>query len=52
MPAKSKRGETPVEELFGASREMFDSMTEDELEEMAHTKHATLPEPKKPSEGN
>lgn len=48
----AKRGETPVEELFGASREMFDSMTEDELEEMAHTKHATLPEPKKPSEGN
>ncbi len=59
MPAKSKaqqkaagaalsakRGETPVEDLFGASKEMFDSMTEAELEELAHTKTAKLPEHK------
>lgn len=48
MPAKSKaqqraagaalsakRGETPKSELKGASREMVDSMTESELEELA-----------------
>lgn len=59
MPAKSKaqqkaagaalsakRGETPVEDLFGASKEMFDSMTGTELEELAKTKTAKLPEHK------
>lgn len=50
MPAKSKaqqraagaalsakRGETPRSELRGASRDMFDSMTEEELEDLAAT---------------
>lgn len=59
MPAKSKaqqkaagaalsakRGETPAAALFGASREMFDSMSEAELEELAQTKTAKLPEHK------
>ena len=59
MPAKSKaqqkaagaalsakRGETPAVVLFGASKEMFDSMTEAELEELAKTKTANLPEHK------
>ena len=42
----AKRGETTARELFGASKEMFDSMTEAELEDMAHTKLAKLPEHK------
>jgi Protein of unknwon function (DUF3008) len=59
MPAKSKaqqraagaalsakRGETLKEDLFGASKEMFQSMTEAELEELAHTKTAKLPQHK------
>ncbi|MBK4217073.1 DUF3008 family protein [Paracoccus caeni] len=57
MPAKSKaqqraagaalsakRGETKVSELQGASREMYDSMTEDELEDFASTKLDGLPD--------
>ena len=57
MPAKSqaqqqaagaalaaKRGETPVSKLQGASREMYDSMSEKELEEFAETKRRGLPE--------
>ena len=40
----AKRGETPPDELQGASRSMFDSMTEDELEELASTRHDGLPE--------
>lgn len=57
MPAKSraqqkaagaalsaKRGETTRDELEGASREMFDSMTEAELEELASTEHKGKPE--------
>jgi len=57
MPAKSKaqqmaagaalsakRGETKVSELKGASREMYDSMSESELEEFAETKRKKLPE--------
>lgn len=51
MPAKSqaqqkaagaalsaKRGETSKSELKGASREMYDSMSEKELEELASTR--------------
>ena len=51
MPAKSaaqqkaagaalsaKRGDTPKSELKGASRQMVNSMTEKELEEMASTR--------------
>lgn len=57
MPAKSKaqqkaagaalsakRGEMKKSDLKGASREMVDSMTEDELEEIAGTERKDLPE--------
>ncbi|HSD92861.1 MAG TPA: DUF3008 family protein [Methyloceanibacter sp.] len=57
MPAKSaaqqkaagaalaaKRGETPVGELKGASKSMYKSMTEKELEEFASTKRKGKPE--------
>ena len=57
MPAKSqaqqkaagaalaaKRGEIKKSELIGASKEMYESMTEKELEELAETKRKGLPE--------
>ena len=57
MPAKSKaqqraagaalaakRGEMPAKELKGASRGMFDSMSEKELEDLAATAHEGLPD--------
>ena len=57
MPAKSKaqqkaagaalsakRGDTKKGELKGASRSMYDSMSEDQLEEFAHTKRGGKPE--------
>jgi Protein of unknwon function (DUF3008) len=57
MPAKSaaqqkaagaalaaKRGEIEPSELKGASRGMYDSMTEKELDEMASTKRKGKPE--------
>jgi len=57
MPAKSKaqqkaagaalaakRGETPVSALKGASRQMYESMSEKQLEEFAETSRATLPD--------
>lgn len=40
----AKRGETKVGDLQGASKEMYETMTEDELEEMASTDHDHLPE--------
>lgn len=59
MPAKSKaqqkaagaalsakRGETPKSKLKGPSRDMVDSMTEKELEDLAETKRKGLPEKK------
>ena len=59
MPAKSKaqqkaagaalsakRGETKVSELQGASKDMYDSMSESELEDFAETKRKGLPEKK------
>lgn len=59
MPAKSKaqqqaagaalsakRGETPKKNLKGASKSMAESMTEKELEELAHTKRKSLPDRK------
>ncbi len=59
MPAKSKaqqkaagaalsakRGETKVSELKGASKEMYDSMTEKELEDFASTDRKDLPDHK------
>ena len=57
MPAKSKaqqmaagaalaakRGETRKSDLKGASKEMYESMTEKELEELASTKHKGKPD--------
>ena len=59
MPAKSKaqqkaagaalsakRGETPKSKLKGASKEMAQSMSEKQLEELAETKRKKLPEKK------
>ena len=57
MPAKSaaqqnaagaalsaKRGDTPKSKLKGASKQMEESMSEKELEKMAHTKRKCKPE--------
>ena len=57
MPAKSKaqqkaagaalsakRGDTKVSDLQGASKDMYDSMSEDELEDYASTKLDGLPD--------
>jgi Protein of unknwon function (DUF3008) len=59
MPAKSKaqqkaagaalsakRGEQPKSQLKGASRQMYKSMSEKQLEEFAETKRRGLPERK------
>ena len=59
MPAKSKaqqkaagaalsakRGETKVSELQGASKSMYDSMSESELEDFAETERKGLPDKK------
>ncbi|MDO5658053.1 MAG: DUF3008 family protein [Paracoccus sp. (in: a-proteobacteria)] len=40
----AKRGEGKVSDLQGASREMYESMTEEELEKLASTPHDDLPE--------
>ncbi|MBO6767505.1 MAG: DUF3008 family protein [Erythrobacter sp.] len=40
----AKRGESDADELQGASKQMYDSMSEDELEEMASTDRSGLPE--------
>ena len=40
----AKRGEQNVSDLQGASKQMYDSMSEDELEEMASTDREGLPE--------
>ena len=40
----AKRGETKVSDLQGASKDMYDSMTEEELDEMASTDRSGLPE--------
>lgn len=40
----AKRGESPVADLKGASREMHDSMTEAELEALASTPTGDLPD--------
>jgi len=62
MPAKSKsqqkaagaalsakRGDTKKSELQGASKSMYESMSEKELEKMAHTKRKGKPEHKSKS---
>ena len=59
MPAKSKaqqkaagaalsakRGETKVSDLQGASKDMYDSMSESELEDFAETDRKGLPDKK------
>ena len=40
----AKRGETDIGDLQGASWQMYDGMSEDELEEMASTDRSALPE--------
>ena len=40
----AKRGETDIGDLQGASRQMYDGMSEKELEEMASTDRSDLPE--------
>jgi hypothetical protein len=40
----AKRGESPVKDLQGASKEMYDTMSEDELEDFAATSHDDLPD--------
>lgn len=40
----AKRGDIPVSKLFGASKEMYDSMSEKELKRMASVKHSKLNE--------
>ena len=57
MPAKSaaqqkaagaalsaKRGDTPKSKLKGASKSMMESMSEEQLEEFAHTKRKGKPQ--------
>ena len=39
----AKRGEVDASSLQGASRDMYDSMTEKELEEFAATSHDGIP---------
>ncbi|MCA0978352.1 DUF3008 family protein [Qipengyuania flava] len=40
----AKRGETKVGDLQGASKQMYESMSEEELDEMASTDRSDLPE--------
>lgn len=40
----AKRGETPVSSLQGASKEMYETMTEEELDELASTRRSGLPD--------
>ncbi|MTH79935.1 DUF3008 family protein [Paracoccus aestuariivivens] len=40
----AKRGDTKKSELKGASKEMYDSMSEDQLEDFASTKRKGKPE--------
>jgi len=40
----AKRGEVPQTKLKGASREMYKSMTEKELDELATVKRGKLPD--------
>lgn len=44
----AKRGEIKKSDLKGASLEMYESMSEEQLEELASTSHKGLPEKKKP----
>lgn len=40
----AKRGEAKVKDLQGASKEMYETMSEAELEDMASTSRENLPE--------
>lgn len=40
----AKRGEKKVSELKGSSKEMYESMSEEELEEMASSDRKDLPD--------
>lgn len=40
----AKKGDSNPDDLFGSSKEMYDSMTKDELKDKASTKHKGLPE--------
>jgi hypothetical protein len=42
----AKRGETKVSDLQGASKQLYDSMSESELEELAETDREGLPDRK------
>ncbi len=42
----AKRGETKVKDLRGASKDMYDDMSEDQLEDIAETKREDLPDKK------
>lgn len=42
----AKRGESKVSDLQGASKDMYDTMSEAELEDLASTSHDGLPERK------
>jgi hypothetical protein len=42
----AKRGETKKSDLRGASKDMYESMSEDELDDLASTKRKGLPEKK------
>ncbi|HEV2188195.1 MAG TPA: DUF3008 family protein [Stellaceae bacterium] len=44
MALAAKRGELKVSELMGASRQMYESMNEEQLEEFAATKRKGKPE--------
>jgi len=46
MALSAKRGDTKVGDLKGAAREMYDSMSESELEELASTSRDKLPRKK------
>ncbi|MGR3593559.1 MAG: DUF3008 family protein [Limimaricola soesokkakensis] len=39
----AKRGDTKVKDLKGASKEMYDDMSESQLEDFAQTKREDLP---------
>jgi len=45
----AKRGETKKSELKGASKEMYESMSEKQLEDFAETKRKDLPQKKSKS---
>jgi hypothetical protein len=46
MALSAKRGDTKVGDLKGAAREMYDSMSESELEDLASTSRDKLPKKK------